>query len=170
MTDTGYTPVCVLRRCGQLEGPAECCAQIHEAGLDKLVLESILQHISRETCAQFYEGRCITRFSCRDVQSYCYPVPLAWKRPNRVVAVMFAWYCADVAEDAACAAKGAARAAAYAAARAACAADAAADAAYAAERAAAYAAKRDNFYLDASREIEKLVNAWGTPIEEDGPQ
>jgi hypothetical protein len=53
---------------------------------------------------------------------------------------MFAWYCADVAENAA-------------------------HAAYAAAYTAAYAA-RDGFYLAASREIEKLVAAWGTPIKE----
>ena len=175
-----YVHACYLRRCGQIEGCKDARLPVYDTdaegnviemvGVDgaKLVLDSIWEQISHEKCAQFCAGHCLTRFNCDVKQTHCYPVPVAGKRPNKLVAVMFAWYCADVAEnayarsDAAYAAYAAAAAAeTYAAANAAFAAAEGADAAY---HAAYHAA--DAFYLDASREIEKLVAAWGTPIVE----
>jgi len=184
-----YVHACFLRRCGQIEGCKDARLPVYDTdaegnviemvGVDgaKLVLDSIWEQISHEKCAQFCAGYCLSRFNCDVKQTYCYPVPVAGKRPNKLVAVMFAWYCADVAENAyarsayaAAYAADAAAAARYAARYAANAADAAryADAAYH----AAYAADaaRDAFYLDASREIEKLVAAWGTPIKKDSEQ
>jgi hypothetical protein len=149
--ETEYTKACLLRRCGQIEGCEDArlpvydtdkkgnIIEMHVDGV-RLVLDSIWEQISHEKCAQFCAGHCLTRFKCEVKQSYCYPIPVSGKRPNKIVTVMFAWYCADVAENAA-------------------------HAAYAAAYTAAYAA-RDGFYLAASREIEKLVAAWGTPIKE----
>jgi hypothetical protein len=191
--ESEYMKTCFLRRCGQIEGCKDARLPLYDTDAEgnivemhvdgvRLVLDSIWEQISHEKCAQFCSWHCLTRFKCDVKQSYCYPIAVNGKRPNKLVAVMFAWYCVDVAEDAAYAARAAADAAAADAA-AAYAADAAADAA-AADAAAAYAARaaadaaaayaaaraaraaRDAFYLAASREIEKLVAAWGTPIKE----
>ena len=161
-----YVKACYLRRCGQIEGCKDARLPVYDTdaagnviemqGVNgaKLVLDSIWEQISHERCAQFCGGYCLSRYKCAKGISYCYPVPVNGKRPNKIVAVMFAWYCVDVAEDAAAYAANAANAA-YAAARA---------AARAAD--AARAATRDGFYLAASHEIERLVAAWGTPIKE----
>jgi hypothetical protein len=201
-----YTKVCVLRRCGNIEGCEDARLPIfdtdeHGEIIDmkidgkSLMIDEIWHQISFDNCAQYVDGICLSRFRCRKAQTYCYPIPVIGKKPNRVVAVMFAWYCADRATDAADAAyadaaaayadaayadaaaataaaadaaaataAAATAAAAYAAAAAAYAADADADAATAAAYADAATAAvdaRDRFYLDASREIEKLVESWG---------
>jgi len=118
---------------------------IEMQGVDgvKLVLDSIWEQISHERCAQFCGGYCLSRYKCAKGISYCYPVPVNGKRPNKIVAVMFTWYCVDVAEDAACAAADAARAV--------CAAARAADAADAARAARAADAARAACAADAAR-------------------
>ena len=160
-----YTDVCVLRRCGELEGPEECCLQIQQSGLKKIVLDYLWSAMPCARCACNTGERCLLLWHRTPVApgtAYCYP-HLSSKRPTRVVIVMFALYCAD---RAAARAAAAARVAAYAAAARADAADAAraaaaawADAAHAA--AAARAAARDRFYRDASAEIARLVQAYG---------
>jgi hypothetical protein len=176
--ESEYMKTCFLRRCGQIEGCKDARLPLYDTDAEgnivemhvdgvRLVLDSIWEQISHEKCAQFCSWHCLTRFKCDVKQSYCYPIAVNGKRPNKLVAVMFAWYCVDVAEDAAHAAARAAyaaRAAADAAAAYAAHAAARAAAAHAAARAAR--AARDAFYLAASREIEKLVAAWGTPIKE----
>ena len=187
-----YVHACFLRYCGQIEGCKDARLPVYdEHGKDevpitamlicddegnvvgekpiKSVLDAIWAQISKENCVQYCAGRCLTRLRCEVKQTHCYPVPVAGKLPNKLVAVMFAWYCADVAENAA-----AASAARYASAAAAAsdAADAASHAGYAAHaaHAACSAAARYQFYLADSQEIERLVNAWGTPIKKDSEQ
>jgi len=132
-----YINVCVLKRCGALVGPDECCEQIIKSGLKQLVLDHLWTTIKKENCAQYCAGHCLSRKYCDKGNTYCYPIPLRKRRANRTVAVMFAYYCAErAAAYAADAADYAAAAAGYAAS----AADAAAEAS--AARAAADAAGR----------------------------
>ena len=170
-----YTDVCVLRRCGQLDGNPACCKRMNRGqynieyndvinafypvgdpiDMRNIVLNHLWTSIKEENCAQFYKGWCVSRRNCNDEQSYCYPIPLREKRINRTVVVMFAYYCADKAESSAAAA---AAAATYAdAAAAATYADAAAAATY-----AAAATAREKFYREASVELIRLIDAWGS--------
>ena len=165
-----YTKVCVLRRCGQLDGNPACCKRMKRnqynieyndvinafypvgdrIDLRRIVLDHLWTSIKKEDCAQFHMLRCVSRRFCNDEQSYCYPIPLRDKRVNRIVCVMFAYYCADQAQntaDAAAADAAAADAATYAAAR------------------AAAAAAREKFYREASVELIRLIDAWGDTLQ-----
>ena len=198
-----YMPVCVLRRCGDIEGCKDARLPVYdEDGINEVPIIAIYvcddegnvvdeehvtsmhncwwRQISKERCAQFCDGTCLTRYSCYLGQEYCYPIPVQGKLPNKIVAVFFAWWCVDQAENSAAYAARTADAVIYAARTAIYAARAEDAAIYAARAAdaAIYAARAtdaadtasfivDEFYLAASLEIEKLVNAWGTPVKGD---
>jgi hypothetical protein len=130
--------------------------------MSKIVLDHLWTSIKKENCAQFYKGRCVSRKICNNKQSYCYPIPLRKKAINRTVVVMYAYYCADKAESSAAIAADIAADAAAGAAAAVYAAAAAAAIADAAATAADAAAAREKFYREASVELIRLIDAWGS--------
>jgi hypothetical protein len=104
-----YTRVCVLRRCGGIDGCATARLPVYDTDAagnivempevdgKRIVLAAIWQQINSDTCALSLDGHCLMRYKCERGQTYCYPVPLHGKRANRIVASMFASYCVDIA-------------------------------------------------------------------------